>query len=383
MLTLLVVRNAYSNMDQYLGLVYGTVGNHEAHPTNAFQPKSVGNKAQWIYDLLSQSWSRWIDAEATADAEQNGAYSTRYPGGNLRIVSLNTNMYYRQNYWLYQKTMLQDPSAQFAWLVKELDAAEKAKENVYIVGHMPLGDKDAFHDQSNYFDQIVKRYSSTIAAMFFGHTHVDHFQISYSDNSHQSSKNALVTSYIGPSLTPTSGMPSFRVYDVDPVTFAVLDATTYIADMTNEAFQTTGPVWTKYYSAKETYGSLLSPPVTNSKSELIPAFWHNLTDLMSSSDSAFTGYLTRKSRGWKAEDCTGTCKTNEICQLRAARSQDNCYEPEPGVNFDKRSGENRYEERDECGVSVVSATFGALVRKRETLEVLQRRFVEEGAKLKI
>jgi sphingomyelin phosphodiesterase len=69
---------------------------------------------------------------------------------------------------MYENTMEADPSGQFAWLVTELQAAETAGERVYIIGHMPLGHSDAFHDASNYFDQIVNRYSATIAALFFG-----------------------------------------------------------------------------------------------------------------------------------------------------------------------------------------------------------------------
>ncbi|KAK7409706.1 hypothetical protein QQX98_008087 [Neonectria punicea] len=375
------ITNACQMMGQNLGIVYGTAGNHETHPSNAFQPNSVGNASQWMYNLLSGLWSRWIDVEAVEEAQKLGAYSTMYPDGNLRVISLNTNMYYRGNYWLYQKSMIQDPSGQIAWLVQELDAAEKAGERVYIVGHMSIGDSNCFHDQSNYLDQVVKRYAATIAAMFFGHTHKDHFQISYSNYSDRKFSNALVTSYIGPSLTPTSGMPSFRVYDVDPVTFGVLDATTYIADMTDPAFQTTGPVWKKYYSAKEAYGALLTPPVTESRAELSAAFWHNVTDLFASNSSTFQGYIERKSRGWKPEDCTGSCVGEEICQLQGGRSESNCYEPELGVNFNKRS-ENRVEERDECGVSVARATFAALGVKKDMIRLLQRRVMEKGVTLR-
>ncbi len=47
--------------------------------------------------------------------------------------------------------MERDPSGQLAWLVTELEAAEKAGERVWLMGHMPLGSSDAFHDQSQYF----------------------------------------------------------------------------------------------------------------------------------------------------------------------------------------------------------------------------------------
>ena len=363
-------------MNQALGLVYGTAGNHEMSPVNGFQPNSLGNSAQWVYDVLSKDWSASIGQAGAAEVEQIGAYSVKYAGGNLRVISLNMNVYYRDNYWLYQRTMMQDPNNQLWWLVQQLDAAEKAGENVYVVGHMPPGPSDAFHDSSNYFDQIINRYSASVAAMFFGHTHVDQLEISYPNYSDQTAANAMATSYICPSLTPTSGMPSFRVYDVDPVTFGVLDSTTYMADMNDTAFQTTGPVWTKYYSAKEAYGAALNPPVTAASAEISPAFWHNVTEVFESNDAVFQAYIARKSRDWAVNSCTGDCKTSEICQIRAARSQDNCNVPTPGVHFSKRS-EDRVRERDECGITVTRATINSLAVKKEGLMHLHRRYVGE------
>jgi sphingomyelin phosphodiesterase len=141
-------------MSANLGLVYGTTGNHEAHPTNAFPPKSVGNQAQWVYDTLSAAWTKWIGVSAAAQTKAIGAYSVKYPNGNLRVISLNTNMYYIQNYYLYQKNMEVDPSGQLGWLIQELNAAEAAGERVFIIGHMPLGDSDCFRDGSNSLDQV-------------------------------------------------------------------------------------------------------------------------------------------------------------------------------------------------------------------------------------
>jgi sphingomyelin phosphodiesterase len=137
-------------------------------PTNAFPPTAVGKQAQWVYDLLSSDWSKWIGSGAASEELSFGSYSVKYPGGNLRMISINTNLYYIDNYWLFEDPMESDPSGQLAWLVSQLDAAEKAGERVYIIGHMPMGESDAFRDGSNYFDQIVNRYSATIAAMFFG-----------------------------------------------------------------------------------------------------------------------------------------------------------------------------------------------------------------------
>jgi len=162
------VTDAYNRMATAEMRVYGTAGNHEASPANSYPPLGVSSSTQWLYDVLSASWTRWVGAHAADTTREFGAYSTKYPGGNLRIISLSTNLYYVHNYWLYEEPMERDPSGQLAWLIDELDAAEKAGERVYIIGHMALGARDAFHDASNYFDQIVNRYEATIAALFFG-----------------------------------------------------------------------------------------------------------------------------------------------------------------------------------------------------------------------
>jgi sphingomyelin phosphodiesterase len=145
--------------------VYGTAGNHEAHPSNVFLPIEHGNASQWIYDTLTDAWSRWLNPEALKSSRLVGAYSTLHPTGNdqedskLRIISLNTNMFYVQNYYLFRKEMDRDPNGQLAWLVEELDAAERAGERVYIIGHVAPGLEDAFHDQSNYMDQVTANLS--------------------------------------------------------------------------------------------------------------------------------------------------------------------------------------------------------------------------------
>jgi sphingomyelin phosphodiesterase len=137
-------------------------------------------------------------------------------------------------------------------------------------------------------------------------------------------------------MTPSSGPAAFHIVDVDPVTFGVLDITTYIANFSSPDYQTTGPVWEKYYSAKEEYGPLVSPPVTDPAAELTPGFWHDVTVAFETNNDAFQAYIARKSRGWNVGSCTGDCQTNEICGMRAAESQYNCATISPGVSFRKR-----------------------------------------------
>lgn len=359
-----------------MDIVYGTAGNHEAHPVNTFAPQTVGNDTQWLYDSLFKQWSHELNTSSSTDQNFMGFYSTKYPHGNLRIISLNTNMYYRFNLLLYQKVMERDPDGQLAWLVNELNAAEKAGENVYIIGHMPMGSDDALLNGSNYFSQIVQRYSKTIKAMFFGHTHADHFQISYSNYVNRMQSNAFAVSYICPSLTPTSGHPAFRIYDVDPETFAVLDATTYIADMDDPSFQQSGPTWKKYYSAKEAYGSAVNPPVTDPAAELSPSFWHNVTEAMEKNQTLFNQYMARKSRGWHAdENCKDACKENEICALRTGRSEDLCRKPMQNntlTHQEKRheTDTHHHGHHDSCGVPVSADWLKGLFESKQTFEMM-------------
>ncbi|OAR03115.1 hypothetical protein LLEC1_05371 [Akanthomyces lecanii] len=375
------IDDAYNKMNDSFKLVYGTIGNHEVHPVNIFEPKSVGNASRWVYDAIVKKWASWIGDTAKQEVLDIGAYSTKYPNGNLRVISLNTNMYYRFNFAVYQQKMLQDPNGQLAWLVKELDKAEKAGENVYIIGHMPMGTSDALTDYANYFDQVVQRYSTTIRGLFFGHTHDDHFEVSYSDYSKRDSSHATAMSYICPSLVPTSGMPAFRVYDIDPDTFAVLDSVTCMADMDDPEFQKSGPVWKKYYSAKETYGALLSPPVA-AEAELTPSFWHNVTSVFERNATLFDEYVSRKSRGWIKKKCEGGCKDREICQLRAGRSQDNCHKIKPGATFSKRNGPLERPRRAQCDNTVMPDMLRLLASRQDLLEDLQARFIAKGATIK-
>lgn len=161
----------------------------------------------------------------------------------------------------------------------------------------------------------------------------------------------------------------------------MLDSVTYIADMTNPSYQTTGPVWTKYYSAKEAYGPLVSPPVTEASAELSPAFWHNVTVALAADSGAFDEYYARKSRGWNVESCTGSCATLEICELQSGRAQDNCVTPTPGVHFSKRAEEETTGHVDECGVSVARSALASLAVRRDMLELLETRLVEKRAEM--
>jgi sphingomyelin phosphodiesterase len=133
--------------------------------------------------------------------------------------------------------------------------------------------------------------------------------------------------------------PAFRVYSVDPITFAILDYTVYYANISSPAYQT-GPIWEELYSVKDAYGRLVSPPVTDPSAELTPAFWHDLTVLFESNDEIYQTWYARRGRDFSNSTCTGACKTSSICGLRASQSQYNWFvfsqdsKPLPALPFE-------------------------------------------------
>jgi sphingomyelin phosphodiesterase len=369
----------YSLLDQ-LGLVYAALGNHDTAPVNLFPSERipVSHNPQWAYDALAEDWTNLVGGALSAPVvhatDQFGSYSAIHPGGKLRIISYNSVFYYTYNFYAYQEPMEYDPNGQLAWLISELQAAETAGQRVWLIAHIPTGGTDTLHDYSHYLDQIIQRYDATIAALF---------QVSYADPAHPSADSASAVGFITPSLTPTSGPPAFRIYDIDPVTFAVLDYTVYTANISTE----TNPEWTKYYSAKESYGSLLSPPLTDPTAELTPAFWHNVTALMETDNSVFQAWWARTTRGFNVPECNAQCARDQICSLRAADAQYGCVRGT--LSITKRDGLNLggaapapapgshvhvHSARPQCEEGGLARVLAAVIRETDDLQglLLQR-----------
>lgn len=312
-------------------------GNHDIAPVNFFPRNTTSNAGdfQWVFDTQSAGWERWIGSEAASQVDHlSGSYSKMAPGMNLRIISLNTQYWYKLNLGLYNSDTRQpDPNGILAFLVEALQETEDAGQRAWIIGHIPPGHVDIMHDQSNYYNQIIQRYKNSIAGQFFGHSHQDQFEIAYSDYSNQHAATAIAFASLSPALTPRSGNPAFKMYDVDPDTFEVVDIKVYTTNMSDPSFQTT-PTWELYYSARETYGPLV--PSLTATDSLSPAFWHNLTEVFAKNETAFQTYNTFLSRDGAVVACDDTCRNTTICGLRAMRAENNCNVVTPGINFSRR-----------------------------------------------
>lgn len=146
--------------------------------------------------------------------------------------------------------------------------------------------------------------------------------------------------FIGPAMTPESGNPAFRVYDVDPVTYEILDFHEIIANLTEPGYQSQ-PRWYEYYSARQLYGNLLrdhgQPCLNDDHSPLDGAFWHRVTNVLEQSRAEFDKFYHRLIRGadlpsWKPCYSEG-CRKKYIQALRSSQSEFNGDSKQTDLSF--------------------------------------------------
>lgn len=151
--------------------------------------------------------------------------------------------------------------AELAWLGGELAAAQRASQNVWVIGHIPPGVNvyatvrrvrdvcggeraDLFLDPSG-LDDLLTRYGAEIRLALFAHTHMDEMRLLEASGAGHDVAIKLV-----PSITPVHGNnPAFTVAQVDPRT-AVMEDYAVMA-----ASNRTGrnARWTREYDYAQTY----------------------------------------------------------------------------------------------------------------------------------
>ncbi|XP_018547609.1 sphingomyelin phosphodiesterase [Lates calcarifer] len=295
--------------------VYPAVGNHESTPVNSFPPPFIhGNRSSsWLYDTMAEEWSAWLPEQALKTLRYGGFYTVEIQPG-LRVVSLNMNFCARENFWLMVNST--DPANQLQWLVHILQASEDKGEKVHIIGHIPPG--LCLGSWSWNYYHIVNRYESTITGQFFGHTHLDEFQMFYDE---ATMTRPLGVAFIAPSVTTYVNLnPGYRVYYVDGnyrgSSRLVLDHETFILNLTEANHRPEAPLspepnpkWTLLYRATEAYGL----------SSLFPSDYNGLMRAFINNDRVFQKFWYFRHKGHVSEPCKETCKTTVLCFLRSGR----------------------------------------------------------------
>jgi predicted phosphodiesterase len=319
----------YDMLKTYInGPVFPVLGNHDSSPVAIDGPHSLpgplGKQFSWNYDHVSALWQQngWLSpSDAHEAALHYAAYSVKNQYG-LRIITLNTDFWYRSNYLNFINTTNPDLSGTFSFMIKELQAAEDAGERVWIIGHVLSGwdGSNLLLNPSDLFYQIIDRYSPhVIANVFWGHTHEDQVMIYYANNGTiQNSDTALTSGWIGPSVTPLTNMNSgYRMYEVDTASFEVYEAYTFYSDVNSfSALNSTGPTYQFEYSTRDVYGSAIGWPAD---APLNASFWHQVTVAMESNRSLVSTFNTYQGKSSiRSPNCTSqACADAKICYIRS------------------------------------------------------------------
>lgn len=176
---------------------------------------------------MYNDWSKWLPVE-TKETILKGGYYTVSPKKGFRIIALNSNGCYTDNFWLYHNGS--DKIPQLQWFHDTLLAAESSGEKVHVLTHIPSGDGTCWAVWAREYNRIITRFHQTISAIFNGHSHKDELAVHYSEDGY-----ATAVAWNGGALTTYSNKnPNYRVYDVDPEQYQVTNHRTYIYDL-NEA----------------------------------------------------------------------------------------------------------------------------------------------------
>ena len=170
---------------------------------------------------------------------------------------MNSNYCARLNPWVLYDPV--DPGKQLEWLRDELLAAEEAKDRVHLIGHVPPDHRECTEFWIFNYVRLMERFSDTITAQFYGHTHRDEFRVVYALDDRQ----PVSFQFVSPSITSYSQTnPAYRVYEIDSVTYQVVNYKTYYFNLkeSNANQENQRPKWQLEYDADDLFNAT---PVTH------------------------------------------------------------------------------------------------------------------------
>ncbi|KAL1505482.1 hypothetical protein ABEB36_005045 [Hypothenemus hampei] len=292
--------------------VFPILGNHEPHPADAYSPESVDKNSnvssQWLFDLVAEEWSKWLPSDTQTTIRKGGYYTVLVKPG-FRIIALNSNVCFRQNFWLVFEN--NDTYDQLKWLVDVLSQAEKNGEKVHLLAHVPVTDEYYSCTQvwSRELTKIILRFSGTISAQFNGHTHSDEFKLFFN------SSKVTSVGYNGASFSTFVGNnPNYRIYQVDSKNLTVTDYSEYIFNVSAAISSLSPPKWYKLYSFKDAYD--LPDLTLESLETLYTQMKSNNTD--NQIVDLYYRFRSRDSEPSNEEGCNLKCKQYIVCLASAS-----------------------------------------------------------------
>ncbi|KAK3094952.1 hypothetical protein FSP39_008293, partial [Pinctada imbricata] len=292
---------------------YATFGNHDYYPNGQFPTHN--NR---LYNTTYVYWKDWINKAGDAEQEENfktGAYYTIKDKNGMRILALNTNLYYTFDKITKNYT---DPAGQFEWMENTLNQSRLNNEKVLITGHVPPGIEATDEIQWMYehynkrFNKIIIDYSDIIIGLHFGHEHTDNIRLYMKNGSPE------VVLFLAPSVTPwryktpmgtgAPHNPGFRLIKYDRGDGRHLDLVQYYMDLT-ESNPNRKAEWKIEYAATKEWSI---PDIT-------PESIYSVLSKMDQPDSKeFKDHFRWRSVSVKHPDsqtCTRKCHSRIYCNF--------------------------------------------------------------------
>jgi len=234
--------------------VFPMLGNHDTYPPYQF-PKSG---PFYIYEAAAEAWADFLQPESLKTVRIGGYYTELIEPG-LRIVVINTAMYFRGNIAIY--LLDPDPGGQLAWFRGVLQKAKEAGESVFVAAHCPPGsyNNEKLGMWNRFNDHFVHAYEgyngNPVVASFFGHHHWTSYRILSNQNVKVANNENSHVAFLSNSLSPRPmENPAFTEYTyMTKAPYTVLDRSYQYIDL-DEANRLGVLKWKKGKSYRELFG---------------------------------------------------------------------------------------------------------------------------------
>uniref|UniRef100_A0A8C1MAU9 Sphingomyelin phosphodiesterase acid like 3A n=1 Tax=Cyprinus carpio TaxID=7962 RepID=A0A8C1MAU9_CYPCA len=270
-------------------------------------PDQLPTSANAIYDAVAKLWSPWLNPEAVATLQKGGFYSLVIKPG-LRLVSLNTNLYYSPNQVTVNMT---DPAG-----TRCTDHAGPFHyKTVYVIAHVPIGYLpyaiNTTAVRESYNEQLVKifrNYSDVVQGQFYGHTHRDSIMVLL-DQQGKPVNSIFVTPAVTPIkslLEPYSNNPGVRAYLYHPENYGLLDIWQFYLNLTEANLEQKSD-WKLEYIMTEAFDI----------DDIQPHSLHELALRFEQPQSKdFDKYFNHFMVSYNFSlTCEGLCKTIQVCAV--------------------------------------------------------------------
>ncbi|GFX31430.1 acid sphingomyelinase-like phosphodiesterase 3b [Trichonephila clavipes] len=320
--------NFYCDAPQYL--VNATIAAMKEIHSNPDFIIWTGDNLPHTDDFYS-NWDGYLDKAGWKDLVNESEWSNFLAGGyfsqlvkpGLRIISVNTILWYIPN---NLTSDVPDPGNQFQWLEAILKNSSSSLEKVYIIGHVPPGyynraykggetSPTMHHQHAEAFTKILLKYSPIIAGQFYGHVHLDMFQIFQYDTG-----TFKGSSILAPSVTPWHTNkdnnitlpvnPSVRLIHFSHIDSKLLDYDQYYLNLTKaNSMKKVSEDPKNLYELLYTFTNFYGVPDLSTES-LVKVY-----EELKQNQTAYDLFFTFLTVGEKSVDCDSDCQVAQLCSM--------------------------------------------------------------------